>query len=167
MRIVSMSVLAAGCTFFFAASGLAQMSGQTQSSPQQQAQPDQQQLQQAQKEAQQQAQQQQQQQAQRFMEPDKFTELKVQDIQGKEIGKVDQVVLDADQGRIAFILVKSGGAFGGGEKKIIPWNAVKFQQPGQQQAQQGQQGQQQGKEEAMQTRDQVLPGGDQGGIRLQ
>jgi sporulation protein YlmC with PRC-barrel domain len=154
MKKVSMVVLAAGCGLIFTASGLAQMSGQPPAESRDQSSVEQSQTQQQkgqQQQAQQGKQQGQDQYVQQIMEPDKFKELKVQDARGEEVGTVDQVILDAKEGRIGYIVVTTGETLGmGGKKAIIPWSAVKFQQPGQAQQQQASQGQQQGKEQKKQ-----------------
>jgi sporulation protein YlmC with PRC-barrel domain len=50
----------------------------------------------------------------------------VQDTRGEKIGKVSQVLVDLDSGRIGYAVVSSGGFLGmGGEKYIVPFNALK------------------------------------------
>ncbi len=137
------SLLSAGCSLLLATSGMAanQMSDQDQQQKGLKTLDSSQQSQQKQQQASQQ--QQKSQYAQHLMTPDKIDGMKIQNQQGEEIGTVDKVVLDSEQGQIAYIVVSSGGFWGiGGDKAVIPWKAVKLQQQNQQQ--QGQQGQQQG-----------------------
>ncbi len=60
----------------------------------------------------------------------------VQDEQGKDIGKVSDVVIGQD-GKAEFIVLSQGGGFlgtgGGGELKPIPWDKVQTQNIGQDQ----------------------------------
>jgi sporulation protein YlmC with PRC-barrel domain len=141
MRDLFMAILAVACVLSFAATSLAQDHGQSQmgstedqgtasarqnpsgqpppaTAPhQQQAQPPQEQYPYA----------------GQLMDPDRFKDLPLYDAQGEEIGSIDQVVLDASEGRIGYIVVSSGGLFGvGGEKSIIPWGALRFQQSAEQ-----------------------------------
>jgi sporulation protein YlmC with PRC-barrel domain len=109
MRRFSLSILAAGWSLIFAASGMAQPSQANQSQ------------QQAQQEVQDQY-------TRQIMEPDGIRDLKVHDAHGEEFGTIHSIVLDAREGRIAYIVVRSGGTFGiGAEESIIPWSAVQFQ----------------------------------------
>lgn len=56
----------------------------------------------------------------------------VQDTQGEKIGKVSQVLVDLDSGRIGYAVVSSGGFLGmGGQKYIVPFNALKSAEKGQ------------------------------------
>ncbi len=68
--------------------------------------------------------------------------MQIQDTQGNDLGSVDQVIIDTQNGKVAFVVTSTGGFWGiGGKQAIIPWNALRVQQQGQV-AQQGQQGQQ-------------------------
>jgi sporulation protein YlmC with PRC-barrel domain len=123
MRSLTMSILAATCSLVLAASGLAQSNQPAQQNQQNQEQAQEQQLPAGQDQY-----------AQQLMEPDRLQGMKVHDAQGEEIGKVEQIVLDAMNGRIGYIVVRSGGFLGmGSEESIIPWSAVQFHPSRQQQ----------------------------------
>lgn len=50
--------------------------------------------------------------------------MKVQNPSGEELGEVDDIILDDQQGRIAYALVSHGGVLGIGEKHYaVPWRA--------------------------------------------
>ncbi len=122
---ITVSVLAAGCSLLLVGSGFAadQMSGQTQQQDQQKQQ--QQAFGQQQKE--------QTQYSQQLSSPDRLSKAKIQDQQGQELGKVEQVLLDSQEGNVKFVLMKSKT---GDAMEIIPWDALKLQQQqGQQQDQ--------------------------------
>jgi len=137
-KSVYVSVLAAGCSLLFAAGAIA--ADQKMEKDQQKqgySQQEQQRQQQQQAGQQEMGQQEQSQYARQLITADRLNGMSVQNKQGEEIGNVDKVVLDDKNGRIAYVVVTSGGFWGiGGEKAVIPWKAVKFQQP-----QQGKQGQ--------------------------
>jgi sporulation protein YlmC with PRC-barrel domain len=128
-KTIYISALAAGCSLLFAAGGIAaEQKSQTQ---QQREQERQGYSQQQERQGQQQARQQQQQSqyAQQLMTADDLGGAKIQNRQGEEIGSVDKVVLDSQNGQIAYVVVTSGGFWGvGGEKAVIPWKAVQLQQ---------------------------------------
>jgi sporulation protein YlmC with PRC-barrel domain len=122
-KTIYVSALAAGCSLLFAAGGIAaEQKSQTQQQREQ--------AQQQERQGQQQARQQQQSQyAQQLMTAKEIEGMKVQNRQGEEIGSVDKVVLDSQDGQIAYVVVSSGGFWGmGGEKAVIPWKAVQLQQ---------------------------------------
>ena len=51
--------------------------------------------------------------------------------QGKDIGKVDRLMLDPRDGRVRTVVVKMGGALGMGSKTAsLPWESVKVGQDG-------------------------------------
>ena len=53
----------------------------------------------------------------------------VRSAEGKDIGKVDRLMVDPRDGRIATVVVSMGGTLGmGGRKVAVPWNAVKVAQ---------------------------------------
>lgn len=55
----------------------------------------------------------------------------VQDTRGEKIGKVSQVLVDLESGRIGYAVVSSGGFLGmGGEKYIVPFSALKSGEAG-------------------------------------
>jgi sporulation protein YlmC with PRC-barrel domain len=48
----------------------------------------------------------------------------------EDLGKIEDLVLDADAGRIAYAVLSFGGFLGVGDKYFaIPWNAFKFNLP--------------------------------------
>jgi sporulation protein YlmC with PRC-barrel domain len=130
-KSIYVSALAAGCSLLFAAGGIAaeqksqseqQMERERQGVSQQQEQ--QKEQQQARQEGQQKSQY-----AQQLMTANEIEGMKIQNQQGEEIGSVDKVVLDSQDGQIAYVVVTSGGFWGmGGEKAVIPWKAVQLQQ---------------------------------------
>ena len=53
---------------------------------------------------------------------------KVFDQQGKEIGSIDKLLIDPNEGRVTSVLIKDGGTAGMGGKAIsVPWTALKIQ----------------------------------------
>ncbi len=51
--------------------------------------------------------------------------MKIQNAQGQQLGEVDKVLVDMNQGRLAFVVLTGGGTLGVGENKyIIPWQMV-------------------------------------------
>lgn len=60
---------------------------------------------------------------------DDVKDMKIQNAQGEDLGSIDKVVVDTQQGRIAYLVVSTGGLWGlGGEKAIVPWNAFQMRQ---------------------------------------
>src|SRR5579864_6370406 len=52
---------------------------------------------------------------------------KVVNKQNEDLGKIEDVVIDADAGRIAYAVLSFGGFLGMGDKYFaIPWNALHF-----------------------------------------
>jgi hypothetical protein len=52
---------------------------------------------------------------------------KVVNAQNEDLGKIEDLVLDAGAGRIAYAVLSFGGFLGMGEKYFaIPWNAFNF-----------------------------------------
>jgi sporulation protein YlmC with PRC-barrel domain len=52
----------------------------------------------------------------------------VRDVQGKDIGQVSQLLIDAREGKVTSVIIKRGGAFGfGGKDMSVPWEALKIQ----------------------------------------
>ncbi len=128
MKKITMAVLAAGCSLVLAAAGMAQTGGTDARTGQQPARSEQAGQQMRQQDSY----------ARQIMEPGGLTNLTVVDAQGEEIGTVDQVVLDAREGRIGFIVVTTGGVLGvGGERSIVPWGAVQYQERPAQQGEDG------------------------------
>lgn len=53
---------------------------------------------------------------------------KVFDKQGKEVGSIDKLLIDPQNGRVASVLIKEGGTAGmGGKELSLPWSALKIQ----------------------------------------
>ena len=51
--------------------------------------------------------------------------------QGKDIGKVDRLMVDPKDGRVRTVVIQQGGTFGVGGKSVsLPWEAVKVAQDG-------------------------------------
>ena len=49
----------------------------------------------------------------------------VMDSKGEKIGKIGDMLVDTETGRITYVMLESGGVFGvGGEKYPVPWQAV-------------------------------------------
>lgn len=52
---------------------------------------------------------------------------KVINLQGENLGKVEEVMLDATPGRVAYAVLSFGGFLGMGDKLFaVPWNALNF-----------------------------------------
>ena len=59
---------------------------------------------------------------------DSLVGTEVRDAQGKVIGKISGLMIDARQGKIAAALIKQGGALGMGGKEIsVPWDGLTLQ----------------------------------------
>ena len=53
----------------------------------------------------------------------------VRDSEGRDVGKVDRLMIDPNDGRISSIIIATGGTMGVGSHMIsVPWNAVKVGQ---------------------------------------
>jgi len=53
---------------------------------------------------------------------------KVRDAQGKEIGAISKLLIDAKQGKVASAIITHGGTLGMGSKEIsVPWEALTLQ----------------------------------------
>lgn len=53
---------------------------------------------------------------------------KVRDAQGKEIGEISRLMIDAQQGKIASAIIKQGGTLGMGAKEVsVPWEGLTLQ----------------------------------------
>jgi hypothetical protein len=53
---------------------------------------------------------------------------KVFDQQGKQVGEISKLMIDAQQGKVAAAVVKQGGALGMGAREIsVPWEALNLQ----------------------------------------
>src|SRR5262245_17673382 len=50
---------------------------------------------------------------------------KVVDVQGENLGKISDIMLDVQRGQIAYAVLSSGGFLGMGDKLFaVPWNAL-------------------------------------------
>jgi sporulation protein YlmC with PRC-barrel domain len=55
----------------------------------------------------------------------------VRDQQGQDLGRIDQLFVDAQSGRIAYAVVARGGVFGMGQDQVqVPWDKVSVRQDG-------------------------------------
>ena len=53
---------------------------------------------------------------------------KVRDAQGKDIGHISKLLIDAKQGRVAAAIIRQGGTLGMGSKELsVPWEALTLQ----------------------------------------
>ncbi|MBE0597547.1 MAG: PRC-barrel domain-containing protein, partial [Desulfuromonadales bacterium] len=53
----------------------------------------------------------------------------IQTAQGESLGSVDKVVIDTKEGKVAYVVVTTGGLWGiGGEQAVVPWNAFQMRQ---------------------------------------
>ncbi|MFA5516985.1 MAG: PRC-barrel domain-containing protein [Desulfuromonadales bacterium] len=60
-----------------------------------------------------------------FQAVDSFDDMKIQNQQGQQLGEVDEILVDMNQGRLAFVVLSGGGALGVGEDKyIVPWQMI-------------------------------------------
>lgn len=70
----------------------------------------------------------QQQQAGLMVASDSLIGTKVVDAQGKEIGSISKLLIDAKQGKVTAALIRQGGTLGMGAKEIsVPWDALTLQ----------------------------------------
>jgi sporulation protein YlmC with PRC-barrel domain len=59
---------------------------------------------------------------------DSLVGTKVLDSQGKEIGAVSKLLIDARQGKVTSVIISRGGTLGMGAKEMsVPWEALKLQ----------------------------------------
>ena len=59
---------------------------------------------------------------------DSLVGTKVRDAQGKDIGEISRLMIDAKQGKVAAAIIKQGGALGMGAKEIsVPWEGLTLQ----------------------------------------
>ena len=58
---------------------------------------------------------------------DRVKGIRVQNREGQQLGTIDNLMVDLDQGRLAYAVVSSGGVMGMGEETfIVPWDALRF-----------------------------------------
>lgn len=66
-----------------------------------------------------------------FLSANKMKGEKVTNMNGDELGKIEDVMIDQDEGKIAFVVIKFGGFLGIGDKEFaIPWEALTGGQAG-------------------------------------
>jgi sporulation protein YlmC with PRC-barrel domain len=52
---------------------------------------------------------------------------KIRNAQGKDVGKIDQLIVDPQSGRVTHAVVAMGGVLGvGGHKVVVPWSDVRL-----------------------------------------
>lgn len=52
----------------------------------------------------------------------------VRDAQGKDVGEVSKLMIDASGGKVVSVIIRQGGTLGMGAKEIsVPWDALKLQ----------------------------------------
>ena len=60
-------------------------------------------------------------------ESDKIVGTKVKDAQGKDIGEIDALLIDSQEGKVTHVIIGKGGLLGVGEQKVVvPWSEVKM-----------------------------------------
>ncbi len=65
--------------------------------------------------------------APRIYSADKMAGAKVRNPAGEDLGKIEDVMIDLGEGRIAYAVLSFGGFLGIGDKLFaIPWNALKL-----------------------------------------
>jgi sporulation protein YlmC with PRC-barrel domain len=58
---------------------------------------------------------------------DDITGMNIHNLQGENLGSIDSLVVDIQQGQVAYVIVSAGGVLGvGGEDRAIPFNALQF-----------------------------------------
>jgi sporulation protein YlmC with PRC-barrel domain len=64
---------------------------------------------------------------QNLKKADDITGMEVHNLQGENLGSIDSLVIDVQQGQIAYVIVSAGGVLGvGGEDRAIPFNALRL-----------------------------------------
>ena len=52
---------------------------------------------------------------------------RIKNAEGKDLGEVDQLLIDTRTGKVSHVVIGLGGLMGVGEKKVVvPWSEVKF-----------------------------------------
>ena len=60
-------------------------------------------------------------------ESDRIIGTKVKDAQGKDIGEIDALIIDSQDGKVSHAVIGKGGLLGVGEQKVVvPWSEVKM-----------------------------------------
>ena len=63
------------------------------------------------------------------VEASAITGTKVMNLQGEDLGHVEEVVIDAINGRVAYLVISIGGFMGMGETHYsVPWRALRYDQ---------------------------------------
>ena len=66
-----------------------------------------------------------------FLSANKMKGEKVTNVNGDELGKIEDVMIDQELGKIAYVVIKFGGFLGIGDKEFaIPWEALSGGQGG-------------------------------------
>jgi sporulation protein YlmC with PRC-barrel domain len=66
-----------------------------------------------------------------ILDSDRIEGMTVKSRDGKEVGTISDVMLDTKSGRVAFVVVSSGGVLGVGDRKyVVPWEALSVRQSG-------------------------------------
>jgi sporulation protein YlmC with PRC-barrel domain len=64
---------------------------------------------------------------QNLKKADDITGMNIHNLQGENLGSIDSLVIDVQQGQIAYVIVSAGGLLGvGGEDRAIPFNALRI-----------------------------------------
>lgn len=62
------------------------------------------------------------------VESRKLIGMKVKNAQGKDIGEIDQLIVDRSEGKVSHVIVGKGGLLGVGEQKLaLSWSDLKVQ----------------------------------------
>jgi sporulation protein YlmC with PRC-barrel domain len=62
------------------------------------------------------------------LETSKLIGTKVKNEAGKDIGEIDQLIVDSHDGKITHVVLGKGGVLGVGEQKLVlPWSDIKLQ----------------------------------------
>ena len=52
---------------------------------------------------------------------------RIKSAEGKDLGEVDQLLIDTQTGKVSYVVIGLGGVAGVGEKKVVvPWSEMKF-----------------------------------------
>jgi hypothetical protein len=62
------------------------------------------------------------------MEASKLVSTKVKNEGGKDIGEIDQLIIDSSTGKVSHVVIGRGGVAGVGEQKVVVgWSDIKLQ----------------------------------------
>jgi sporulation protein YlmC with PRC-barrel domain len=60
-------------------------------------------------------------------ESDRIVGTKVKDAQGKDIGEIDALIIDSQEGKVTHAVIGKGGVLGiGASKVVVPWSEVQM-----------------------------------------